>query len=60
MHPMRVFIDNPYNSTMFTSCCRVAITDSEKRCPKCDLYVYGWNSENIHKARWLMAYKNGA
>lgn len=47
------------NSTMFTSCCRVAITDSQKRCPDCGSKVIGWHAEDPqerHRIRWNHAY----
>lgn len=46
------------NSTMFTTCCQVAICDSEGRCPKCKKKVYGWDAENAHatgRLRWASA-----
>lgn len=47
------------NSTKFTSCCRVAITDSEKNCPECGNKVIGWDIEDTYKRgrfRWNRAY----
>ena len=35
-----VYHCSPYNSTNFTTCCSVAITDSEQKCPKCKKDVY--------------------
>jgi len=47
------------NSTFFTSCCRTAITDREKRCPECGKKVIGWDAdskESRHRIRWNHAY----
>ena len=30
-----VFLWSPTNSTLFTTCCEVAITDRQDCCPKC-------------------------
>lgn len=47
-----VYLDGPSNSTMFTTCCDVAITDREQRCPRC-----GQEVEPVgHGARWSLAY----
>ncbi len=35
-----VYHCSPTNSTNFTTCCGVAITDPEQRCPRCKEYVY--------------------
>jgi hypothetical protein len=47
-----VFLDSPTNSTLFTTCCEVAICDDQSRCPRCHQEVFpkGRNS------RWGMAY----
>lgn len=34
-----VHYDNPYNSTHFTNCCTVAVTDTKIRCPMCGKLV---------------------
>jgi len=47
-----VFLDNPYNSTMFTTCCEVAICDDQNRCPRCQQDVY----PEGRLARWRVAY----
>lgn len=55
-----VFLSNRGNSTMFTTCCEVAILDRQKQCPKCQKYVYGHDSINEHQRgikRWQYAYK---
>lgn len=47
------------NSTFFTACCRVAITDGEARCPSCNHKVIGWDAESKGKRRrirWNHAY----
>jgi hypothetical protein len=43
-YPIGVSHSSPYNSTAFTNCCGVAITSSEQCCPKCQLYIIGWDS----------------
>ncbi len=47
-----VFLDNAFNSQMFTTCCEVAICDDQERCPRCkqDVEPKGRN------ARWESAY----
>lgn len=48
------------NSTFFTSCCHVAITDGELVCPHCENKVIGWDEETDHKrhkVRWTYAYQ---
>lgn len=35
-----VFYCSPYNSTHFTTCCKVAICSDQQKCPKCGEYVY--------------------
>lgn len=30
-----VFYCSPFNSTFFTTCCRVAICDDQQKCPRC-------------------------
>ena len=56
-YPKGVYLCSPYNSTMFTKCCEVAICDDQQNCPSCGLYVVGWDSYNRNKTRWLYAYK---
>jgi len=46
------------NSTMFTSCCRVAICSDQRRCPGCGEDVIGADEESNHKrglVRWFNA-----
>jgi len=48
------------NSTFFTKCCRVAITDFEERCPRCKTLVVGWDRTSgpeRHKYRWELTYR---
>ena len=55
-----VYLASKTNSTMFTTCCDVAITNSEKQCPKCKKYVYGHDSINEHSRgiiRWTYAFR---
>lgn len=47
-----VQLANAFNSTMFTTCCNVAILDHEDRCPRCKEDVEPKGS----KARWIKAY----
>lgn len=47
-----VYLDGPANSTMFTTCCEVAITDREQHCPLCSQEV----TPHGHGARWSWAY----
>lgn len=37
-----VYYSSAYNSTHFTTCCRVAITATQHKCPQCrkDVYPY--------------------
>jgi hypothetical protein len=54
-----VFLCSPTNSSMFTNCCRVAITDREARCPVCRQEVYPGEDATEHeryRLRWEMAY----
>lgn len=71
-----VFYDNPYNSTYFTSCCRVAILDHQQVCPACKKDVYpfyegmsdqerreaagGYYHHNTSMARMSMAGRNAS
>lgn len=46
------------NSTMFTQCCRTAINDNQKNCPRCDEPVVGHDETSDHarsRARWANA-----
>lgn len=59
-----VHLSSTQNSTMFTDCCNIAITDTQRRCPKCKEIVYpGTDTDKdrtpheINKARWAMAYR---
>lgn len=68
-----VFLCSPTNSTMFTSCCKVAICDDQQTCPSCktDVYPFSENmteqerreaaggccNHNTRMARWNLAYK---
>jgi hypothetical protein len=36
----RLRYDNPYNSTLFSTCCKCAVTDSETKCPVCGEEVF--------------------
>ena len=47
-----VFLCSPTNSTMFTTCCEVAILDSEKDCPRCKEEI----EQQGHGERWRYAY----
>lgn len=47
-----VYLDSPTNSTFFTTCCKVAITDDQAKCPKCREEI----TPRSHKDRWIFAY----
>lgn len=49
----------PTNSTMFTTCCNVAILDHQGKCPQCREDVVPFNPESEYRtrrARWEKAY----
>jgi hypothetical protein len=53
-----VFLACPTNSTLFTTCCEVAILDSQANCPGCGQKVY----PDGRTERWQSAFgpiKNG-
>ena len=68
-----VFLSSPYNSQMFTTCCKVAICDYQQKCPICkdDVYPFykgmsdeereeasgGYKHHTTHMRRWSRAYK---
>jgi hypothetical protein len=46
------------NSTMFTACCRTAICDNERACPRCGNEVVGAEAATPHErglVRWSHA-----
>jgi hypothetical protein len=47
-----VFLCSPTNSTMFTTCCHVAILDEQTACPHCGADV----TPHGRDARWEKAY----
>lgn len=47
-----VFLDGPTNSTLFTTCCEVAICDDQKVCPRCRQDV----QPETRTARWGVAF----
>ena len=47
-----VFLDSPTNSTMFTTCCEVAINDGQEHCPQCHLEI----TPHSAAGRWEAAY----
>lgn len=49
---VRLYLSSRTNSTIFTACCRVAVTDREDKCPKCREEI-GAKSPD---ARWRVAY----
>lgn len=54
-----VYLCSPYNSTMFTTCCHVAICDNQKRCPSCGRLIIGHDASSDHDRhmlRWFYAY----
>lgn len=47
-----VYLDSETNSTMFTTCCRVAICNDQERCPNCRQEV----TPKDARGRWFAAY----
>jgi len=47
-----VFLCSPYNSTMFTTCCQVAILDDQIHCPHCRKEI----TPHGRRSRWEFAY----
>lgn len=47
-----VFLDGPNNSTMFTTCCEVAICGDQNKCPYCKQDV----EPKGDRSRWEVAY----
>lgn len=47
-----VFLSGPTNSTFFTTCCEVAISDREAECPVCRQLVLPRNGDE----RWSKAF----
>lgn len=47
-----VFLDSPTNSTLFTTCCEVAVCDDQRLCPRCQQAV----EPQGRQARWEAAY----
>lgn len=59
-HLSSVYHSLPFNSTLFTTCCRVAISDNETKCPKCEELVVGHDEQSEHQrhmCRWSVATK---
>ena len=70
-----VCFSSPYNSTFFTTCCRVAICDNQEQCPVCKEYVYpfykgmtdaereeargGYYNSTVRHTRWSAAKSGG-
>jgi hypothetical protein len=46
-----VYHANPYNSTYFTTCCRVAILSHQQKCPACKVDVYPFTESMTDKER---------
>lgn len=47
----RVFYCSPTNSTFFTTCCEVAITDDQEKCPVCRKDVYPFHENMTPRER---------
>lgn len=47
-----VYLDSPTNSTIFTTCCRVAILDRQTHCPRCCVEMQFQGA----RERWVRAY----
>lgn len=54
--PVGVFHCSPTNSTPFTNCCKVAICSHESCCPRCGLYIVGYDSSNPEAFRFKYAF----
>lgn len=55
-----VHFANDFNSTFFTDCCGVAITDRELHCPRCLMAIWGHEAEpgfERNRVRWARAYR---
>lgn len=50
-----VHLSNPNNSTLFSDCCGIAVTDKESCCPRCGNKVI----PESPKERWEKAYHYG-
>lgn len=46
-----VYFDSRFNSTFFTTCCKVAINDDQANCPQCREEV----NPRSHRGRWEKA-----
>lgn len=46
-----VFYSSATNSTLFTSCCEVAICDDQQECPRCQQDVYPFSADMTDKER---------
>lgn len=54
-----VHLCSPTNSTIFTNCCHVAISDNQADCPACKEEVYPGRDATNHQRsmhRWNWAY----
>lgn len=49
-----VYHFNDFNSTDFTTCCRIAITDDQACCPRCGAEI----NERSARARFMAAERN--
>jgi len=55
IHPL---MQRGTNSTLFTECCTVAISDSQANCPKCGRKIIGHDAEtdaDRGRVRWKNA-----
>jgi hypothetical protein len=46
-----IYFCSAFNSTFFTTCCRVAINDDQSLCPKCKTEI----TPRSHRGRWEAA-----
>ncbi len=53
-----VKLSGPTNSTLFTTCCGVAICDDQSTCPRCKQDVPGSVMFGQSWERWEMAKRN--
>lgn len=46
-----VFYCGPLNSTLFTTCCQVAICDDQQKCPRCSAFVFPFHDGMTERER---------
>lgn len=55
-----VYCSSQYNSTFFTTCCQLAITDGQQKCPGCrkDVYPFYEGMSDADRAEAAGGYYN--